>query len=280
MGMTHTPLLLQFADQAVSITIPAHGDDCLPKQLRRHFAGCLAENGEVTAVFRLETPQSKMWQLWQDDTLLLETEAFTDLFEPLMQAILVQLITPAADHLILHAGGVALTEWGVLLCGASGSGKSTLTAQLLKEGFRYLSDEALAVDLNLKVMHGFARSLVLKAGSDFIWHGQQASDDVLLLANGITWVTPAFLDGITIPRASPQLLLFPQFEQGSTLTVVPLSAGETAFALLQNLANARNLPDKGFHLAAELARNMPAYRVVYGNETAVANWIYTQLPQR
>ncbi len=281
MGVAHALLTLQFANQTITITIPAQSSDCLPKQLRCHFAGCLVENnGEETAVFRLESPQTKTWQLWQNDTLLLEAEAVTTLFEPLMQAVLEKLIAPANDHLVLHAGGVALAEWGVLLCGVSGSGKSTLTARLLQEGFRYLSDEALAVDLNLKVMHGFARSLVLKAGSDFIWRGQQANDDVLALPNGITWVTPAFLDGITIPHASPQLLLFPQFQQGSALNVVPLSAGEAAFALLQNLANARNLPEQGFRLTAELARQLPAYRVIYGEETAVAHWIHTQLPER
>jgi hypothetical protein len=279
MGVTHAPFALQFANQAVSITIPSSSGECLPQHLRRHFAGCLIEEDvKKSAVFRLEVPQSKQWQLWRDDTLLME--AVTYLLEPLMQAVLEQLITPASDHLVLHAGGVALAEWGVLLCGASGSGKSTLTARLLQKGFRYLSDEAMAVDLSLDVMCGFARSLVLKAGSDFIWRGQRASNDALPLPHGITWVTPSYLGGKTIPQASPQLLLFPQFERDRDLMVTPLSAGEAAFALLQNLANARNLPQQGFRLTAELARQLPAYRVTYGDETAVSDWIHTQLPER
>jgi len=279
--MKHPPFTIQFAHQAVSIIIPDNSDECLPEHLRRHFAGCLVEStGEESIVFRLEMPQAKQWRLWQDDTLLLETEAVTSLFEPLMQAVLEQLITPAFEHLVLHAGGVALAEWGVLLCGASGSGKSTLTAILLEKGFRYLSDEALAVELSLEVMHGFARSLVLKRGSEFVWHKPQASNDALPLPHEIAWVTPSYLGGKTIPNASPQLLLFPKFEQGSDLTVTPLSSGETAFALLQNLANARNLPEQGFRLTAELARRVPAYRVTYSDETAVSDWIYTQLPER
>jgi len=134
MGMTHAPITLQFANQVVSIKIPPNSGECLPQHLRRHFASCLLEEtGGEMAVFQLEMPHNKLWQLWQDDTLLLEAESVTYLFEPLMQAVLVQLIMPAADHLVLHAGGVALAEWGVLLCGASGSGKSTLTACLLKK---------------------------------------------------------------------------------------------------------------------------------------------------
>lgn len=295
MGITHAPLTLQFANQTVTITMPPQSSDCLPKQLRRHFVGCLADDGEgilstelaETAVFRLKSPHVKQWQLWQGKTLLLEAEAVTYLFEPLMQAVLEHLITPAADHLILHAAGVAWAGWGVVVCGTSGSGKSTLTAQLLQEGFLYLSDEALTLDLSLNRMQGFARSLVLKSGSEFVWRGQQASQEVLTLPQHITWVTPAYLGGDICRHASPQLLLFPQFEQGSDLTVVSLSAGEAAFALFQNLANARNLPEQGFRSTAELARRLPAYRVIYGDEAAssssvqaVSHWIQSQLPAR
>ncbi len=285
MGMTHAPLFIQFANQAVSITIPPSSGECLPTHLRRHFAGCLAEEtagSELveTAVFHVKMPQNKQWQLWQDTTLLLEAEAVTYLFEPLMQAALEQLITPAADHLVFHAGGVALAEWGVLLCGVSGSGKSTLTARLLQKGFRYLSDEALAVDLSIDVMRGFARSVVLKAGSDFIWRSQQASNEAPTLPHGIAWITPSYLGSKTIPHASPQLLLFPKFVPGSDLVVEPMSAGDAAFTLLQNLANARNLPEQGFRLTAELAREVPAYHVIYGDETAVSDWIHAQLPER
>lgn len=197
-----------------------------------------------------------------------------------MQAALEQLIVPAADHLVLHAGGVSLSEWGVLLCGSSGSGKSTLTAQLLQQGFDYLSDESLAVDMSLDVMRGFPRSLVLKAGSQFIWREKTVNNDLLQLPQGITWVRPEFLDGEICSHASPQLLLFPRYEPNHKLTVLPLSTGEAAFTLLQTLVNARNLPEDGFRLTAALARKVPAYRVFYSDETAVSDWIHTQLPER
>ena len=277
MGITHAPLTLQFAKQTVSITIPAISGECLLKHLRRHFANCLVDDGEITAVFRIEAPHIKEWQLWRDDILLQQTEAVTFLFEPLMQAILEQLITLASEHLLLHAGGVALGEQGVVLCGVSGSGKSTLTAHLLQNGFDYLSDEAVAIPLHLDTMAGFARSLVLKAGSDFMWRSQRASNGVLPLPGGLAWMTPEYLGGKLCQQATPQLLLFPQFKMGSDLSITPLSAAESAFVLFQNLANARNLPEQGFRLTAELARRMPAFWVTYGDETAVIGWLREQL---
>lgn len=279
--MSHDPLTLQFANQTVSITIPLNSDNCLPQHLRRHFAGCLAEKkGGATAVFHLKMPQAKQWQLWQDETLHLEVEAVAYLLEPLMQAVVEQLITPAAQHLLFHAGGVALADQGVLICGPSGSGKSTLTARLIQSGFGYLSDEVVALPLSLDAMNGLSRSLVLKAGSDFIWRSQPTSNEVLPLPGGLAWVTPAYLGGELCQQAMPRLLLFPQFEAGTELAINRLSAGEAAFALLQNLANARNLPDQGFRLTAELARNVPAYRVVFNDETAVISWLHNQLSEQ
>jgi hypothetical protein len=278
--MSHDPINLQFANQTVSITIPATSGECLPKHLRRHFAGCLVEQDVArTAVFRLEMPQNKQWQLWQDDILCREAESVTFLFEPLMQAVLEQLITSAHNHLVLHAGCVTLAEQGILLCGNSGSGKSTLTAHLVQKGFDYLSDEAVAVDLSLASLQGFARSLVLKAGSEFIWRNRRADNDALPLPHGITWVTPKYLGGKICTLATPTLLLFPRYEPEQDLTIMPLSPGETAFALFKNLVNARNLPEQGFRLTAELARRTPGYRVTYGDGTAVADWLRARLSE-
>lgn len=285
--MTHDRITLQFAQQTISITVPSVTSECLPKHLRRHFAGCLVNEGEVTlcselaevAVFRLVAPQVKQWQLWQDDVLLLEADTVTYLLEPLMQAVVAQLIKPEAEHLLFHAGGVALAGRGVLLCGPSGSGKSTLTARLLQAGFGYLSDEVIAVSPTLDVMQGLGRSLVLKAGSNFLWRGQRASQEALPLPDGLAWVTPGYLGGKNCHQAAPRLLLFPQFEAGANLITTPLSSAEAAFYLLQNLANARNLPEQGFRLTAALARQVPAFRVRYGDETAVASWLRAQISE-
>ncbi len=48
----------------------------------------------------------------------------------------------------LHASGVAKGEIGVLIAGSSGSGKSTLSLGLIRQGWRYLSDDITLLNNN------------------------------------------------------------------------------------------------------------------------------------
>jgi HPr serine kinase-like protein len=48
----------------------------------------------------------------------------------------------------LHANGVAKDEIGVLIAGSSGSGKSTLSLGLIRQGWRYLSDDITLLNHN------------------------------------------------------------------------------------------------------------------------------------
>ncbi|HCV14573.1 MAG TPA: HprK-related kinase A, partial [Candidatus Accumulibacter sp.] len=45
------------------------------------------------------------------------------------------------QHVLLHAGALALADQGVIMAAPPGSGKSTLTAAMMLRGFRLLSDE-------------------------------------------------------------------------------------------------------------------------------------------
>ena len=71
-----------------------------------------------------------------------------------------------ADHyVVLHAGGVALNGSGVIISGPSGAGKTTLTAALVRSGFGYLTDEALAIDPSTGLLHPYPKALSIKRGS-------------------------------------------------------------------------------------------------------------------
>jgi hypothetical protein len=49
---------------------------------------------------------------------------------------------------VLHAGAVEVDESAVAFVGPTGRGKSTLTAAMAKQGFRFLTDDALQVSLS------------------------------------------------------------------------------------------------------------------------------------
>jgi hypothetical protein len=71
----------------------------------------------------------------------------------------------ADPFVVLHAGGVTLEGVGVIISGPSGAGKTTLTAALLRGGFSYLTDEALAIDPATSLLHPYAKALSIKRGS-------------------------------------------------------------------------------------------------------------------
>ena len=56
-------------------------------------------------------------------------------------------VAGSAGALLFHAGAVERDGRVVMVLGVSGKGKSTLTAALVREGYRYLSDEIVAVDI-------------------------------------------------------------------------------------------------------------------------------------
>ncbi len=65
------------------------------------------------------------------------------------------------SHLLLHAGALERRGRGVLLAGGSGAGKSTLAVELVRRGFRLLSDDVAAIRLRDGVVEPFPRSLGL-----------------------------------------------------------------------------------------------------------------------
>ncbi len=73
----------------------------------------------------------------------------------LLQATLRQI----RSHLLLHAGALEHRGRGILLAGGSGAGKSTLVFELLRRGFKLLSDDVGAIRLSDGVLEPFPRSL-------------------------------------------------------------------------------------------------------------------------
>jgi hypothetical protein len=68
------------------------------------------------------------------------------------------------SHILLHAGVVARRGRGVLLAGGSGAGKSTLVLELVRRGFKLLSDEIAAIRVTDGVVEPFPRGLGMRTG--------------------------------------------------------------------------------------------------------------------
>ena len=150
-----------------------------------------------------------------------------------------------------------------------GSGKSTLTAAMMLRGFRLLSDEfgvlcprsgqlwpmlkPLALkNRSIDIIRDYAEEVILGP----VYRGTRKGD-VAHLAPG-----EGSVDARRLP-ARPQLVIFPSFREGATLSLRRLPA-EQAFANLAfNSFNYELLGATSFNAVADVIENCPAFALEY-----------------
>ncbi len=257
-------LTVGFAGAAVTLQTD---DPALYTLIRQYFQHCLTKNKPAAPQYHIQKNS-----LYCNGVCLGTAVNPRHLLQPWLQQMTEQLVAANDRQLVLHAAGLVWRGRGILLCGPSGSGKSTLAAVLAIAGAGYLSDELVAV--GGAQMRGFARPLVLKAGSAFLWQDEGVAGTPLALPGGVVWIRPSLLrPGCIRPAARPGLILFPRYEAGATLAARPLSTAETVYTLMQHLVNARNLPAYGLTAARQLAQQTAAYQITYGNARQMTGWL-------
>ena len=184
-----------------------------------------------------------------------------DLDELLEQvpAMLNELVMTTRTCLALHAGGVVGPAGQVVvLPGISGSGKTTLTAALVRDGFGYLSDEAVGILPSTLEALSYAKPLVLDASSQAaLGLTPQPSPNVMVdqLRDG------AAADG---PPGPVDRLLLPTFEAGAEADLRPLTGIDAFLALAEHALNLRSAGQPGLDALAQLAERVPCHRLVHG----------------
>lgn len=175
------------------------------------------------------------------------------------------------QHVLLHAGVLALDGEAVIMAAPPGSGKSTLTAAMMLDGFRLLSDEFGVLTLDRGELLPMLKPVALKnASMDVIREfSPQASlgrcfegtrkGDVAHLAPDAASVA-----ALAEP-AKPALVIFPAWRAGAGLSCERL-APEQAFAQLAfNSFNYTQLGEQGFHAVADVIEHCPAWMLGYSN---------------
>lgn len=97
----------------------------------------------------------KVWRL-KDPRLLKGL-----IYDIILTAILIRV----RSHFLIHAGVVAWNGKGIILAADASHGKTTLVLELVRRGFKYLSDEIAALGLADRRVHPFPRSLRIRPGT-------------------------------------------------------------------------------------------------------------------
>lgn len=187
------------------------------------------------------------------------------------------------QYVLMHSGSLAVGDQGVIMAAPPGSGKSTLTAAMMLRGFRLLSDEfgvlcpesgqlwpmlkpVALKNQSIDVIRAFAHGAVIGP----VFEGTRKGDVAHLAPN------QASVDARG-QTASPALVIFPKYQNGSELQLVRLPAQDAFAQLAFNSFNYSLLGDVGFNAIADITERCPAYELRYSDLDAAIERIHTLL---
>jgi len=181
-----------------------------------------------------------------------------------------QVIARCRNYLQLHAATLAKNGSAIILAGNSGAGKSTLAAALFARGWTYLCDEFAMINPATLFVHAFPKALCIKSGSfDVVkrlglplWHKRYY---VRAYKGPVSYVVPR--SGVSRRNRSSypvRHVIFPQFTEGATPRLPPLSRAPAAFALSSLVLNRGTFGPLATSIISTIVRNASCFRLQTG----------------
>jgi hypothetical protein len=197
--------------------------------------------------------------------------SFGDLAE-LLEAIPQEVNRLAATTdlgIALHAGAVRSPEGVVVaLVGESGAGKSTLVATLVRAGWQYVTDEALAVRPGSLQAVAYPKPLALGAESRGVL-GLPDQGGELVTADSLR-------PGAAVPPgdAGPLgALVLARYEAGAGTELTALRPVEALAGLAGSVLNLHVVGVDGFRSLLDLVARIPCHRLVHGGGSDVVSTV-------
>jgi len=164
----------------------------------------------------------------------------------------------------LHASGAVFDGVAVVASAVMNSGKSTLVAGLVAAGAGYLTDEAVAVDLDDLVAQPYPKPIALDPGSFPLFPelaptvtGEQARWEPAKW-----YVDPERVrSGCVAPPSPIGLVVLPGYVPGSTTTATLVDPLHAVVQLAGNCFNLVELGRPGLSALVRLAQRVPVYHL-------------------
>lgn len=206
-----------------------------------------------------------MLSLWDGDKRLYFGSSRYKLAYTLMNEVIFHCINTNSSHHALHAGCVYKGERCILLPGQSGNGKSTLTSWLVKNGFKYLTDELVFLGSDGSVLP-LTRPISLKVGPGHkSWLLEKEQTDRITSESGS--MIPHRLLNPVFKFCTPKItdIIFPQFKADVQWSLKEVSAARSSVYLLGSHVNARNLKGHGVSEIAAIVRECRSFSLNYSS---------------
>ena len=170
-----------------------------------------------------------------------------------------------------HAGGVAHGGVACVLPAHMESGKTTLTTGLVREGFAYVTDEAVAFSPGGEI-EAYPKPLSIDPGSQFLFPELRPplppslpSPDPTSAAH--QWQVPVSMvgDGAVAARCRARVLVFPKYEAERSTELQALTRGEALVELAKNTFQFRDRARYALDVLAGVVRDADCYRLTVGD---------------
>jgi len=162
MELTTQSLTLRFFDLDASIQSDSRSYiDLFGRMYRRFWVDGTPTPAQRAAYFVVLTQSDNEWG---QPVMFLDGE-IRPLSDPKLlegytyDGVLNAIVAGVRSHFLIHAGVVSYGGQGVILAADSGHGKTTLVLELVRRGFKFLSDEMAALGRADRLVYPFPRSL-------------------------------------------------------------------------------------------------------------------------
>jgi hypothetical protein len=238
------------------------------RYLETLFDGFATATGDVRDYVLTEgvdADGARQLELSADDEILAEKTAGS-LASSFVHHVNRQAISP--DYAVMcHAGGVELDGAGLVLPAHMESGKTTLTTGLVRLGFDYLTDEAVAFDDD-GLVEPFAKPLSIDPGSYHLFPELEPApapgDDA---PPTIQWQVPpdAIRPGAVGGRCPVRFVVFPRYDGDAATELVPMTQAAGLLELATNTFSFRDHPRRSLDVLTPVVEGARCFRLTVGD---------------
>lgn len=166
-------------------------------------------------------------------------------------------------NVLLHAAAAERDGVCVVLPAEMESGKTTTVAGLLLAGYRYLTDEAVAIDPESLLVSPFPKALSVDRGSWPVLPELQPAYTPVFTQ----WQVPPRGKGLrgTAQPHRPRLLVTPRYVEGAPTALERLSRGDAVLLVAQSTFEFAVRARRNLTVAARVAESCDAYRLTIGD---------------
>jgi len=169
----------------------------------------------------------------------------------------------------LHAGCVFRNGSGILISGGSGQGKSTLTYALAREGFSYMSDDAVFLKANGKNPEVFSFPEKLKLDSGSCSFFSEFSELQNIRGKAEIPISDSEIRDVVID-GNPEFIIFPEISETGECGIYPVDDAEAMLLLIRQSISLvkNNRLEEHLDIIKTLSEETEKYRLVMGGNFA------------